>query len=311
MIALFLACVPTEDIRTPPIIRGPQTDDEEEADVHEPSDSAIPEDTGPEDTSVPTPSELELCYPGPADDWSVCFPLVDYDPAWGADYAYSEPYNGSAQYAKPLRFLDLSVVDPDAALAENFVLDEFMQEWKGRYALMQPHAVETMQILRDRVGGPVTVNSGFRNVSYNAGVGGAEYSRHMYGDAIDMASSAASLSEIAGHCEDLDVGYVGWYETHIHCDWRNTPLDDALYGGARSGTATPQVDLGATLVPGLVWSAPAQGWDEGEPLREWVAYGVGGEILVEATSRHFLPPAGTASLQVTVGREIVLNAAVD
>lgn len=311
MIGLLLACVAADDVRTPPLIRGPRTDDEDEGDVVEPRDSAIPEDTGPLDTSVPTPSDLELCYPGPDDDWTVCFPLVDYDPAWGADYAYSEPYNGSAQYAKPVRFLDLTAVDPDAKLAENFVLDEFMQEWKGRYALMQPHAVETMQALRDRVGGPVTVNSGYRNVTYNAGVGGAEYSRHMYGDAIDMASSSASLSQIAEHCEALGVGYVGWYESHIHCDWRDHPLDASLFGGARSAAQLPAIERSAELVPGALWSAPASGWDEGEPLREWVALDGQGRVLDEVTARRFVPPRDAATVQVTVGREIVLNRSVD
>ena len=306
---VLLACTPVDDVRTPPIIRGPQTDDQDEGDVHEPTDSAIPIDTQ-EDTSVPIPSELEVCYPGPDDDWTVCFGLVEWDEAWGPDYDYPEPYNGSAQYAKPLRFLDLSAVDPDARLAENFVLDEFMQEWKGRYGLMQPHVVETMQILRDEVGGPVTVNSGYRNVTYNASVGGASSSRHQYGDAVDMASSAASLSQLAAICEELDVGYVGWYDSHIHCDWRNHPLDEDLYGGARSGTWAPTVERSAVLEPGRVWTAPAQGWDEGEPLREWTALDASGTVLVQATGRTFEPPPGATQVHVHVGREIRLNAAV-
>ena len=175
MILLF-ACVASDDTTTRPPRQGPPgpDDTEEIEDQREP-----PEDTGPGDTGdtgepiEPDPSGQEACFPGADESWTTCLEVVDWDDAWGSDYDYPDPYNGSSQYLKPLRFIDLSAADPDLALAPNFVVDEFMQEWKGRFAIYQPHAVARMQQIRDRVGGAVTVNSGYRNVSYNASVGGA------------------------------------------------------------------------------------------------------------------------------------------
>jgi len=312
MTLLLLACVASDDTLDRPPRKGPKgpDDTEEIEDNNEP-----PVDTGPEDTGEPIdvgPATDEVCYLGSDRSGDACLAVVDWDPAWGSDYDYPDPYNGSSQYAKPLRFVDLAEADPDLALAPNFVLDEFMQEWKGRFAIYQPHAVERMQELRDAVGGPVTVNSGYRNVAYNDGVGGAEYSRHMYGDACDMRSSSASLTRLGEICEDLGAGYIGYYESHIHCDWRNDPLEPAFFESGRSGNPDTRPELSAALIErDGVLEAPAEGWDEGEPLREWAAFGPGGEMLVEQTSRTFEAPDEAASIEVVVGRALVLNIDLD
>ena len=103
----------------------------------------------------------------------------------------------------------------------------------------------------------MNIHSGYRNVTYNADVGGVSSSRHQYGDAIDMSSGSASLDALAEHCQDLGAGYVGWYETHIHCDWRDDALDEEFYGPAPPPASPP--------------GPPARvGHEEGPPLREWV-----------------------------------------
>ena len=311
MILLWLACTPADDTTTRPPRQGPRgpDDTEEVEDRNEP-----PEDTGVEDTADtgepiedPEPTERLVCYPGADEAWDTCLEVVAWDAAWGSDYDYPDPYNGSSQYVAPLYFLDLKYADPGLALAPNFVLDEFMQEWKGRFAVYQPHAVQRMQDIRDRVGGPVTVNSGYRNVTYNDSVGGAEYSRHIYGDACDFKSSGASLGALGEMCEDLGAGYVGYYDSHVHCDWRDDPLEEAFYEAGRSAAQHPVVERSARLVLGSVLRAPAEGWDEGEPLREWRAWDASGALLVEATGRSFDPPDGAVEVEVAVGRELVLK----
>ncbi|MFZ5481138.1 MAG: hypothetical protein ACOZNI_30535 [Myxococcota bacterium] len=53
-------------------------------------------DTGepPEVSEVPVPL---ACYLGPARDHSTSLEVVDFDPAWGDDYDYPEPCEGSTQ----------------------------------------------------------------------------------------------------------------------------------------------------------------------------------------------------------------------
>jgi hypothetical protein len=199
--------------------------DNEELDTGQPDEEWEEDDTG----DAPEPSERTVCYPGALEDYTACFPLVDHSDSMGPSYEYPEPYEGSAQYVAPVRYLDLSTIDHALSLAPNFGLGEFMHEDKGRFGLFQVHAVESLQAIRDASGGALYVTSGYRNVTYNEGVGGATSSRHMYGDAVDMHSAVLSLGELGALCDELDAGFVKYYDTHVHCDWRDDPLDESFF----------------------------------------------------------------------------------
>jgi hypothetical protein len=314
MFLWLLAC--SADFDHPAVREGqaeldPNTPSDSPADTGTPDDT--PTDTGSIDTGDDTgavPAPDEVCYPGSAEDYTACLPLIPHSTAWGSDYAYPEPYGDSGQYSAPARFIDLTVADPDLMLAPNFALGEVMQEYKGDYGLYQVHVMEHLQAIRDSIGAALYINSGYRNVSYNAGVGGATYSRHMYGDAVDMYSNAASLSELADICDSLGAGYVSEYETHVHCDWRDDALDAAFYDVGRSRTDAGAPEHRATLIAEAGrWSAPATGFDEGEPLRIWSAWAADGALLLVGEGAHFTPPADAARLSVEIGGQV--DAAVD
>ena len=235
MLALaLLACTEAPTIhRSRP--GNPKTDDGEAALIRDtgrpaPEDTDtgdLPPDTG--DSGGTEATEGEVCYLGPARDHSVCVPVVTVADA-GPDYVYPAPYDGDPQYAAPSRWLDLDAIDPDIQIAPNFTLSEYAASYKGEYAVMQSHFVDVLQALRDAVGGPVTVTSGYRNPAYNESVGGVEYSRHQYGDAADLEADGYSVEELGDLCYDLGADYVGLYEDgHTHCDWRDHPLDPAFY----------------------------------------------------------------------------------
>ncbi len=267
-------------------------------------------DTGieaPVDTGDSTPSGYEVCYPGAGAE--VCLPLVAHSTSWGADYEYPAPYQGSAQYTAPVRFLDLSTADPSLFLSENFLLEELMQEYKGRYALFQVHALESLQALRELTGGALYVNSGYRNVTYNEDVEGVTNSRHMFGDAVDMHSGVASLQGLADGCGALSASYVGLYETHVHCDWRDHPLDPAFFDvdAGRAGPPAPSHTAVLTQTRERLFSAKATGFDEGEPLRQWRAFDKADRLLDAATSRTYTPPPNAHRLEVVVGGQVVLT----
>lgn len=257
----------------------------------------------------------EACYLGPGRDHAVCIPVVPYDEGWGEDYHYPDPYDGSAQYLPPARFVDLETTDPGLELAPNFALDEYMVAWKGRWGVMQPHAVEGVQAVRDDVGGPVSVNSGYRSPAYNEAVGGVTYSRHQYGDAADLDVDDMSADALADICEAHGADYVATYETgHTHCDWRDAPLDPAFYdaGEARAMVRRERPRHVASLhQEGGRWEAPAEGFDEGEPLRLWTAYDARGEVVSVGEGRRFQPPADARQLQVRIGHQITLEVVLD
>jgi hypothetical protein len=279
--------------------------------------AAMPDGAGTEISSaitVPVDDSTFACYPGASEDWSTCVELVDYSAAWGADYDYPAPYLGSPLYEEPVRYVDLAVANPSLSVSPNFVLSELMQEWKGRYGVFQPFVVAHIQDIRDWTGGALNITSGYRNVTYNASVGGSTHSRHMYGDCVDMYSSVASLTTVGDYCTDLGAGYIGYYTSHVHCDWRDDDLNEAFFdasfvGAASPGGAalTPLPEHSAQLIPGAIWTAPGEGWDEGEPLREWTALDITGGVIEEFVGDTYVPPAAADVVEVWVGRAVHLS----
>ncbi|MBW2529026.1 MAG: DUF882 domain-containing protein [Deltaproteobacteria bacterium] len=257
------------------------------------------------------PSARAACYPGPGGDYSICAPVVRWDSGWGSDYAY--PSHASPQYAPPRFFIDLATADSGLEIADDFALDEVMQEHKGRYGVFQPHVVARLQEIRDQIGAPLHINSAFRNPAYNASVGGVTYSRHMFGDAADMWSTGASVQQIGAICDSLGAGYVGLYETFTHCDWRADPLepaffDEEAFDDESTSSALPEHDGWLERTSGSThWLAPASGFDEGEPLREWTAYDELGDVIDEAVGASYEPPPQTMRVRVRVGGQIEIE----
>ncbi|RMG96312.1 MAG: DUF882 domain-containing protein [Deltaproteobacteria bacterium] len=233
-------------------------------------------------------------------DWTVCLPVVSIDPP-PPDYVYPPAYQDDPNYRPPIRFLELESLDGATMLAPNFRLDEFAQVAKGPYAVVQPHAVEEIQLLRDQVG-PIVVNSGYRSPAYNQMIGGATFSRHMYGDAFDMDPANVPLSTLENLCSDSG-GMLVQYQTHVHCDWRFDPVDEVFFGKESDWMPIfPAPPMVAHIErSGTVFTAPAYGFDEGEPLRRWTALSADGRVLARSVGESFEPPPGTATVTVEVG----------
>ncbi len=189
----------------------------------EPDEPDEPDEPAP----MPPPEEGQACFPGPEGKWDACVDLV-YPASQLDGYDYAAALNGNANYRKPIGFIDLDAVDATLQISKDFTLGEVAHRHKGRYAIVQPHAVDSLQQLRDDVGS-ITVNSGYRSPKYNRGVGGATYSRHMYGDGFDMDPNAVSLSTLEDACQN-NGGFLVEYTSHVHCDFRFTPADESFYG---------------------------------------------------------------------------------
>jgi len=268
----------------------------------------LPDDDDPSETEAePDPTEgpsVMACYPGASSDGATCIDTFRLpDDAEGYDYA--SPYQGSVQYTAPVRFLDLLEVDGAEMLAPNFRLDEFATPSRSRYAVVQPHAVKSLQKIRNAVGA-IGVNSGYRSPGYNETIpGSATYSRHLYGDGFDLDPASVTLQALADECERKGAGYIEVYVSHVHCDWRDDPLEPAFFDALRgiAFTSTPWRDA-AIAWRGAVLSAPAEGFDEGEPLREWAAHGADGSVLRAATGATFEAPEDAVEVTVTVGRVV-------
>ena len=226
----------------------------------------------------------------------------------GSGYGYPGPLSGNVNYRAPIKYIDLEAVG-ELQIAPNFALSEVAQSWKGRYAVVQPHAISRLQTLRNALGA-IKVNSGYRSPSYNASVDGATHSRHMYGDAFDLDPTSTSLSALESACTS-NGGKLVEYTSHVHCDWRYDAVDPILFGALAAGTG-PELDLSDSPFSARLehhdgaWFAPAEGFDEGEPMRRWTALDADGEVIAEQTGESFVPPSGTATVEVLVGAQIEL-----
>lgn len=242
-----------------------------------------------------------VCWPGKTWRYDACATLVS---ASGVPYRYPSPLD--ARYAAPVAYLDLHAVSGSTAVAPNFVLSELAESWKGRWAVVQVHAVERLQSLRDRLG-PIVVNSGYRSPSYNAQVGGATWSRHMYGDAFDLDALNWSSSTLANACWDEGAGYVSTYaDGHVHCDWRNDAQERTYFSTAGARVFRDRVEGHAEVVAiedlgdGVLVAAD-EGFDCGEPTREWVALDADGEPLAVGEGPAFEVPEAAVEVELVVG----------
>lgn len=86
--------------------------------------------------------------------------------------------------------------------------------------------VAALQKIRDVVGKPITVNSGYRSPSYNSRIGGAKNSYHTKAMAADIRVEGFTPMRLASVIErliatkDIPAGGLGVYSTFVHYDVR-------------------------------------------------------------------------------------------
>lgn len=196
------------------------------------------------------PSSDSICFDGNSDDGKICFFAILKEDVLreAAGYDYLNPHTDPtfpsrwdpSFYEMPLRFVDLDRENPDTFIAENFKLIEFMEARKGRFGHFSPYVTRVLQEMRSQTNRSIRVNSAYRSPAYNAGISGsAKWSRHQFGDAVDLNISGLTVKEMGDVCADFNADFVLRYKTHIHCDWRWTAkLED---NPAQSGLALRSV----------------------------------------------------------------------
>lgn len=85
-----------------------------------------------------------------------------------------------------------------------------------------------LQVLRDHLGEPIHLNSGYRTPTYNAKVGGKPNSYHPKGKAGDITCKSKTPKQLAAIIEKLIAtkkmkqGGLGVYPGFVHYDVRGT-----------------------------------------------------------------------------------------
>lgn len=83
-----------------------------------------------------------------------------------------------------------------------------------------------LQVIRDFVGVPIKINSGYRSPSHNKSVRGSKGSKHMEGIAADLNPQGITTKQLYDAIEeltargDLPEGGMKAYSTFVHWDYR-------------------------------------------------------------------------------------------
>lgn len=115
-------------------------------------------------------------------------------------------------------------------LTQNFSLSEFACKDGTPVPGMLLDNVEllakNLQVLRDYLGEPIHINSGYRTPAYNAKVGGASNSYHKKAMAADITVKSKTPKQLAAIIEKLiaqdklKFGGLGVYPGFVHVDIR-------------------------------------------------------------------------------------------
>lgn len=76
--------------------------------------------------------------------------------------------------------------------------------------------------IRDKYDSPISINSAYRPPSVNRRIGGARYSQHINGLALDICPVDGNFSRLLQICRASDCTGLGrgMHRGFIHCDWR-------------------------------------------------------------------------------------------
>ena len=115
-------------------------------------------------------------------------------------------------------------------IEKNFKLQEFQCKdgtaVPDEFILNLRQLCMNLQTLRDHIGKPIVIISGYRSPEYNKKIGGAKRSQHMLAKAADIVVSGMTSLEVRDIIITLikegkmDPGGVGIYPTFVHYDVR-------------------------------------------------------------------------------------------
>lgn len=129
------------------------------------------------------------------------------------------PFGGARErhYERVLYFIDLAGAPATGRVSSNFLLSEYLNPTRrrgGDRAYVDAQVVVHVQQIRSGLGRPLILSSAFRSPEHNRDVGGATFSRHIYGDAVDIdvdqsrTDANTRAQEVFNEARDVGVDFV-------------------------------------------------------------------------------------------------------
>lgn len=114
--------------------------------------------------------------------------------------------------------------DSNEKVGQHFKVREFACKDGTQVVFIDDHLVSVLNILRNKLGKPVIITSGYRTPTRNKDVGGARYSYHMRGMAADIRVNGMSAKELANELNAIVPDECGIivYKSWVHFDVRTS-----------------------------------------------------------------------------------------
>jgi peptidoglycan hydrolase-like protein with peptidoglycan-binding domain len=111
-------------------------------------------------------------------------------------------------------------------LTANFSRSEFQCSCGCSAQMIDEELAEKLQTVRDKLGVPLTITSGYRCLTHNNKIGGSKSSKHLYGLAADWRTKDGSINPVAlgiVAAQTFDTVGIYWYGStaFVHTDTRN------------------------------------------------------------------------------------------
>ncbi len=115
-------------------------------------------------------------------------------------------------------------------VAKYFHLDEFQCPCCLQ-VILHPLLLQKLNSLRNKIGSPIVITSGYRCITYNEEVRGVKGSYHLFGMAADIYAPQISLKELLQSAEEIGFSGIGYYPENnfLHLDIR--PAGPARWQG--------------------------------------------------------------------------------
>lgn len=112
--------------------------------------------------------------------------------------------------------------DENTKLTEHFKVKEFACKDGSQIVFIDRYLVSILDILRNQIGKPIIITSGYRTPEWNKKCNGAKYSYHMRGMAADIRVNGMNAKELANKLDKIIPDGCGIivYNNWVHFDVR-------------------------------------------------------------------------------------------
>lgn len=112
--------------------------------------------------------------------------------------------------------------DGNVKLAKHFKVKEFACKDGSQVVFIDDYLVFILDILRNKLGKPIIITSGYRTTEWNKKCNGAKYSYHMRGMAADIRVDGMTAKELANKLNEIVPDECGIivYKSWVHFDVR-------------------------------------------------------------------------------------------